>query len=203
MKNRPLLIGVAAAVITIAIGVGLVLAVTSGDDNASGTAGPDAPRSQKSSTTSTSNGKSGGKSSSTSTTATTSKRAGTSTTAPTTTSTTTPLSTAPDSPDVDPNDAYQGILMPPGMSGAISACTWSPTNGGQLRASGTLTNIGNEDDYWLVSPVWLIQNGPQQEDIASETVLINEIPAGVTKPWNLTSIYPSPPPSLSCALEVE
>lgn len=191
MKNQPLVIGIAAAVITIAIGVGLVLAVTAGDDRASGTAGTDEPRSQpsssstRSSTTTTSEPGGGEKAPGPS--------AGQS--APTTTTT-----EPPDPPH--PLDKYNPVPLPAGVSATLATCGWSPANGGMLQASGTITNLLPDDEFWGVSVYWLVWNQTQNEDIADQYEIYDLLPSQ-TLPWNLSISYPVPPPNLSCGLEVD
>lgn len=190
MKDRPLVIGVAAAVITVAIGFGLVLAVTSGDDDASGSAGTDAPKSEQSSTSTRRS------------TTTTSKPTGASSTVPATApnAATTPPTDPPDPPD--PADRYTPVPLPPGISATIASCAWSPAGGGQLTASGTVTNFGADDDVWFVNVYWLVRNQTQDEDIDSQAELY-DLAVGQSLPWNLSISAPTAPPNLSCALEVD
>jgi hypothetical protein len=194
VKHQPLILGVAAAVITIGIGVGTVLAVTSGDDNANGTSAPTTshPRRSRSSSTSSST-----RTSTTTKPGSTSKAAGSRTATPTT-----PAPTAPEPPDPpDPVDQYHPLPLPPGVGATISSCGWSPANGGQLQATGTLSNLTPEDDFWDVDVFWLVHNQTQDEDIEDQND-IYDVAVGQTIPWNLSISYPLSPPNLSCALEV-
>jgi hypothetical protein len=193
VKNQPLIVGVAAAVTTIVIGIGGVLVVTSGDDNAGGTAGPDASSTRPSS------------SSSRSSTTTTSKPAGAATTAPTAAPNTPTTTTAepPDPPDPpDPADRYNPVPLPPGISGTITNCGWSPANGGQLEASGTATNVGAEEEAWFVNVYWLVNNQGQNEELDFQFEFY-DLAIGQTVSWNLSTGSPESPPNLSCALEVD
>jgi hypothetical protein len=193
MMHRPWLLGTAVAAVTIIIGVGLVLWAASGDD-----------RSGATDMTASAGGSSSVKSTTT-----------TSTTSTTTTTTPPPQATTPTVPEdvvvgedeealdpPDPADAYQPIPLPGGVSATIDTCGWSPANGGQLEASGNLSNIAGEDDIWLLTVYWLQRNGNQDEEIDEQTELY-DLEIGLSTPWQLTIGAPVAPPNVSCAIEVE
>ncbi len=202
MKHRPLILGVVAAVITSAIGIVVVLALAAGgDDNAGGSAAPNTSGSRRSTTTTTAPGR-------TSTT-TSSNPATASTTLPVTgpqSTPTTPATEPPDAPEPpdppDPVDQYHPIPLPPGISATIATCNWSPVNGGELQATGTVTNVAADDDFWFVSVYWLVHNQTQDEDIDYQDELY-DLAVGQSIPWSLKTSAPESPPNLSCALEVD
>jgi hypothetical protein len=198
VKNRPLILGVTAAVITIAIGVVAVLAIDAGNDDAGGSAAPKRAAARRSTTTTSAPGRT--------TTTTSTIPATASTTLPVTgpqRAVTPPATEAPEAPDPpNPVDQYHPIPLPPGISATISTCNWSPVNGGELQATGTVTNVSADDDVWFVNVYWLVHNQTQDEDIDSQSELY-DLAQGQSIPWRLTTSAPESPPNLSCALEVD
>jgi hypothetical protein len=207
VKKDSWLLSAAVALATILIGMVLVLVLAPSDDSNNADAAPKhaTKRSsgQKTSTTT-----------STTTTTTTLAPAASTTTLPVTgpsVSAATP-GAAPTDPQLvpefdqtdppDPVDAYEPEALPPGVSSTVTSCTWSPTNGGQLQASGVLTNAAGEDDDWLLSAVWLWRNVNQNEDIDEQNTIIHA-EVGQSVPWQLTIGAPTQPPNLSCALEID
>jgi hypothetical protein len=176
--RRPVVIGIVAAVV-IVVGAGVGFAVTSSNDSSS--AGPK----HQPTTTTTKKSKSGSGTSSS-----TKSGAGTE---PSTVDRTVPP---------DPKNAYQPVPLPTGISATIGSCTWSASNGGELLATGTITNTAGADDVWLITAVWLQRNQTQDEDIDLQSDVI-DLAVGQSKPWHLSISASSAPPNLSCALEIE
>lgn len=210
MTKRPWLLSAAVALVTIALGVVAVLVLAPGDDTKDAAASPN-HRAEKQS------GKQTGASDVTTTTTGSALDPTTTTTqpaaagAPAGTAATPGDAGADQSPVVpqfdqtdppDPADAYELQVVPPGVSSTITSCIWSPANGGQLQASGALTNSANEDEGWLFSAVWLWRNVNQNEDFAQQNTNLHAA-VGETAPWNLTTGAPTQPPNLSCALEID
>ncbi len=175
--KRPVVIG-AVVVVVLVLGAGVVFAVTSGDGG-KGAAGSKA----KSTTTSKPSGHSGS--------------SGTTKPGSATTSSTVDSADPP-----DPSNAYQPVPLPVGVSATIASCKWASANGGELEASGTITNAAGADDVWLITAVWLQKNRDQNESIALQSDVIN-LKVGQSAPWHLSVSASSAPPNLSCALEIE
>ncbi|HEY3725063.1 MAG TPA: hypothetical protein VGN59_17055 [Acidimicrobiia bacterium] len=208
MMKRSLIVGGAAAIVTVALGAGIVYAATSGSDDE---AAPARARTHRATTTTTWE-KATTSTTTTTTTPATASGAGSATPgagAPPASTPSTPAATSPasavsdDASDPpDPSYAYQPVRLPAGVSGTVTSCTWSPGNGGELRASGTVTNTAGADDVWLISAVWLQHNQTQDEEIDYQTDVI-DLAVGQSTTWNLTTSATSAPPTLSCAFEVE
>ena len=188
--DRRLMLGAGAVAVAIAIAVGIAIAATSGGDGDSADASDPEPRSSSSSST---------RSSTTTSTTTTTVPV-----APTTASATPPApAPAPGATGAtDPASAYEPAPLPAGVTTTISGCRWVPDSGGQLQAEGTITNVANVDDFFVIEVFWLQRNGNQNEDVASQTELI-DLAVGQSLPWRLTQGADGAPPGLSCALEVE
>lgn len=190
--KRPVVLGAAAVVVAIALGVGLVVANGMGGDAGNGTASGVSTNRAGSSTTTTTRRST--EQSSTTTTTTTTPTPGTSTS---------PARNAPDPRDPpDPGHAYAPKPLPAGVSATISTCRWVPDGGGELQAEGTITNTAGADDFWLISVYWLQRNQTQNEDVENQTDIM-ELAVGQTLPWHLKIAASSAPPDLSCAFEVE
>jgi hypothetical protein len=198
MTKRPVLLGAMVALATIALGIGLVLAIAAARDSSQGSAGADVSHSTKKTATTTKPGSAA--TTTTSSAVTTTTTTTTPTAAPGVTPATTPPTSPPDPPN--PADAYHPHPLPPGISAAISSCTWSAANGGELRANGTITNTAGSTDVWLVTVVWLTHNQTQDEEIDEQSD-VYDAAIGQSTPWSLSISAPSPPANLSCALEVE
>lgn len=92
--------------------------------------------------------------------------------------------------------AYAPVPMPAGVSGALTACSWQPTNGGQYQAAGTLTNGPSTNHGWTITMHWL-QNGRQ----LSQQSAVVDLGPSQSKPWSLALSAPNPPADpFSCAL---
>ncbi len=190
-----LFIGAVAAVSTIAIGIGLVVFVTSGNSEGGGSDNSRAAGDASTTTTTVS-----------STTTTTTAAGGLG-------SATTPTSGAASSTGgaagggqedprfaySDPTDPpYVGTLMPAGMSAQLTTCAWDAANGGELQAAGTVTASPETDDSWFVDVYWL-----QNDRELDTTFDLLDIAPGETKPWRMTAQAPLPPAEpFRCALEV-
>jgi hypothetical protein len=213
MMKRSLIVGGAAAIVTVALGAGIVYAATSGSGDE---AGPARPRSAHSTTTTTWEKATTTTTTTTTTTPAPAPAAGAPAPAAGTPPASTPATPAAPNPasassdddydavsdPPDPSYAYQPVPLPAGVSGTVTSCTWSPANGGELRASGTVTNAAGADDVWLISAVWLQHNKIQDEEIDYQTDVI-DLDVGQTVAWDLTTSATSAPPTLSCAFEVE
>jgi hypothetical protein len=194
-----LFIGAVAAVSTIAIGIGLVVFVTSGNSEGGGS---DSSRAAGDASTTTTTA------SSTTTTTTAAGGLG---------SATTPTSGAASSnggaaggTQEDPQRAYsdpedpifQAPLLPAGISATLTpgSCAWDAANGGELQASGTVTAGPEADDgVWFVTVYWL-QNDRELDEQFKEY----PVEPGQTVPWRLTTTAPLPPAEpFRCALEIE
>jgi hypothetical protein len=209
MMKRKLLLGGAIAVVTVALGAGIVYAATSGNDSGGTAAGSSTTRPHSSTTTTWDTRPPA----SSTTTAPGSAAPGAAAVGAVTTpspagaaaspavSPTTEPAIDPSTPP-DPADAYQPVPLPAGLAATITRCAWSASNGGELIADGTLTNNAGEDDVWLISAVWLQHNQTQDEDFALQSNVIN-LAVGQSTTWHLTTSATSAPPTLSCALEVE
>lgn len=194
-----LFIGAVAAVSTIAIGIGLVVFVTSGNSEGGGS---DSSRAAGDASTTTTTSKA----SSTTTTTTAAGGLGSATTA--TGGAASSNGGAGGGSQEDPQRAYSdptdppyvGTLMPAGMSAQLTTCAWDAANGGELQASGTLTaSPATEDDSWWVDVFWL-QNDRELDD----QFKLYEVAAGQTVSWRLTAQAPLPPAEpFRCALEVD
>ncbi len=201
-----LFIGAVVAVSTIAIGIGLVVYATAGSGDGASARASATDRTSPTTTTSST--------SSTTTTTTSPAGAGAGTGTGAGTGATTTTSTAGDGaspgggaqqPDLaysDPTDPpFVGLALPPGITASITpgSCTWTPANGGQLQASGTLTASPTTDDVWFVTVYWL-----QNERELDEQFDSYDPDPGQTVPWTLTTSAPLPPAEpFRCALEVE
>src|SRR4051812_21221015 len=103
----------------------------------------------------------------------------------------TPATTAPPTAGAP----YTAPPLPRGTSATITQCTWS---GGQLRASGTVTNNTGEDDSFFVTSVWVSQGLELDEDFD-----LFDVASGQTLPWSLQTEGDRPTAPFSCAVEVE
>jgi hypothetical protein len=102
----------------------------------------------------------------------------------------------------DPEDPpYIPQPLPAGVRATLDLCTWSPVNGGELQAAGTITWLGPEEDSWDVDVYWL-QND-RELDTDWTDVTIDMLP-GQTSPWRVTiNGHPDPPADpFRCAIEV-
>jgi hypothetical protein len=189
MLKRPIVLGAIVAVVAIAAGIALVLAADSdrGRGHPEGSAvAADGDRDPGGSTTTTSTRAS-------STTTTTAPHTTTTSAAPT------PQSTTPPATVVDPtDDPYVPVPVPAGVSAHLNTCSWQPVNGGELQASGTITQGPGDDGVWFVTAVWL--EGRIEIDDQDDVL---DLDPGQTKPWSLSTSLPTPPSNLSCALEIE
>jgi hypothetical protein len=186
-----IVLGVAVAIAVIVIGAGIAIYVSADSGRGAGQAA----------------------SISTDDDSTTTTRATSTTTtlAPTTTSTTgvlpntgestgTPSPPPTDRATSDPeDDPFVPVPLPLGVAGAtIDSCLWSPSNGGELQASGTITGTA-EDDLWGVEVYWL-QN---DRELDSQYEIYDFATAGQTVPWRLTVEAPLSPLDLRCAIIVD
>ena len=177
--KRPAVIGGVAVAVLIVAGAGITFAATSrGNDSSSARSEP------------------------TTTTAPRHSKSGSGTSSSTKPDPGTEPSTVDHSVPPDPKDAYQPVPFPTGISGTITTCKWSASHGGELEATGTITNTAGQDEVWLVTAVWLQRNQTQDEDIALRSDVI-DLAVGRSRPWHLSVSASSAPPGLSCALEIE
>jgi hypothetical protein len=195
-----LLIGASVAIATIVIGTGIAIYLTT-----------DAA---------TDDGRASGLSTSDSTTTTRNPRASTSSsTASSAPSTTLPTTGGPGTPGsrgggspapepappptpratADPEDPpYQPTLPPAaGATSSLEGCEWSPVNGGELQAWGTLTSYV-EDDSFTVEVIWL-QNDRELDSLESDFIDF-ELPG--IRPWRLVVPAPLEPLDVRCAVEI-
>jgi hypothetical protein len=81
--------------------------------------------------------------------------------------------------------------FPPGVLATLDVCTWSPANGGELQAAGTITWTGPEEDSWDVEVYWL--HNDRELDWETNDNWIDLQP-GQTAPWRLAvGGHPDPP----------
>jgi hypothetical protein len=113
-----------------------------------------------------------------------------------------PADDAPDPPN--PADAFQPWTVVPGIAVSVSSCTWSPAEGGTLRATGTMTYTGAEDSFWELQVSWLVNNQGQTEELDWQND-VYDLVNGQTVSWDLTTItdQPTPPQNLSCSYAVQ
>lgn len=194
LDQTAVFIGAVVAIATLAIGAGLLYFLLHEDDADSTRADATAAK-KHATTTSTAPGSSttapGGGGAAATLPATGGGSGGP---APTTTPPT-PMATA------DPTDPpYVPQPIPAGVTVTLTpgSCRWSPANGGQLEASGTITSA--TDDAWIITAYWL-QNGRELDETDSDFYDFDEA-AGTTKTWQLTTTAPLPPADLACAVEV-
>jgi hypothetical protein len=137
------------------------------------------------------------------TTTTTVAAATPSTTVAAATPATTPATAAPaaapaPTPRATANPAlplYTDQELPRGLTGTIGACAWQTANGGQLLASGTITNSPTTNKPWTLTMHFL----QARRELAQSSVVV-PIGAGQSKPWTITTRMPNPPPDLVCSL---
>jgi hypothetical protein len=78
-----------------------------------------------------------------------------------------------------------------------AACVWEPAAGGTLRAAGMVTNLGSEEDTWLVDVTWNDSDGY----FDSESDFVDTGPRQA-KPWSITLTGAGEPAApLTCAVE--
>jgi hypothetical protein len=193
-----LFIGAVVAVSTIAIAVGLAIFATRGDGGNDGKQAANASSNSSTSTTSTSS----------STTTTTTVAPGLLTTTTTVAGANTNGGAqgsggqAPELAYSDPDDpVFEGLPLPAGIGATLTpgSCVWNAANGGELRASGTISASPTTDDAWFVTVYWL-QNDRELDDQFE----VYELEPGETKAWELSTSAPLPPAEpFRCALEVE
>jgi hypothetical protein len=90
---------------------------------------------------------------------------------------------------------YTDQELPRGLTGTIGACAWQTANGGQLLASGTITNSPTTNKPWTLTMHFL----QARRELAQSSVVV-PIGAGQSKPWTITTRMPNPPPDLVCSL---
>jgi hypothetical protein len=191
-----LVLGGAIALATIIVGTGLAVYVSANPDRNSSSAEAAAAGSTTTSPT-------GGSGSGATTSTTGGSGSGPAGTLPATGAAT--PSTAPPTPreTSDPADPpYQAVPLPPGVRATLDSCTWSPANGGELQASGTITWTGPEEDIWDVTVYWLQNERELDWEFTNQSF---EMQPGQTFPWRLTvTDHPDPPgDQFRCAVEVD
>ncbi len=207
--NRSWVIGIGTALATAVVGITIVFLAAGGDGPAQSAA---APRASKSTDPSSSTATRRSTTTTTATSTTTTTATAPSATLPVTGPAVTPAAPTdetadtpepPDPPDPpDPADAYRPVPMPSGATGQVTSCGWSPANGGELQASGTVTNLELEDESWIVTVSWLVTNQGQSEEFDYQFQLFDLGPSQ-TLPWTLTTKSRIAPPNVSCALAIE
>jgi hypothetical protein len=203
--NRAWVAGIATAVATAVIGVTIVFLAAGGDDQAQGAASHTSQSTSRTPSTATRRSTTTTTASTTTTTAPTAKlpATGPSVTPTPAVDETATVPEPPDPPDPpDPADRYQPVALPSGATGQVSSCGWSAANGGQLVATGTVTNLEQEDEAWIVNVSWLVTNQGQQEELDYQFQLFDLGPSQ-TVPWTLTTPSRIAPPNVSCALSIE
>jgi hypothetical protein len=185
VNPNALLITAAVTVATIAIGAGIAVYLNADSDG-------DARASEISTSDSTSTSRPAASSTTTTSTTTTSAPGGITGTG----GTQDPGRFAYSDPDDEP---YEPVPTAAGVSATVEACSWSPDNGGELQASGTLRSAPDADDFWIVEVYWL-QN---DRELDSQSDFFDLAP-GASIPWRLTLPAPLPPAEpFRCALEVD
>jgi hypothetical protein len=207
--RRPVVLGTLAAVVTAVVGVTAVLLVARAleSDDASAartpqvTTAPGGSRGDdRNGTTTTTRARS-----TTTTTGSAGTLPATGGTPATTPPAADPAAEADDAPDPpDPREAFQPGTVAPGITVSIGSCTWSPAAGGTLRATGTMSYNGPEDEFWILEIDWLVDNQGQTEALDFQTESYDLV-SGQTVSWNLstTTEQPTPPRNLSCAYSVQ
>jgi hypothetical protein len=194
---RPVLIGVGIGLAVTAI-VGAIVFTSQSDDepSAQATAGPATAVTRPpggrdaDGTTTTSTAPA-----TPSTTPSTTVAAATPATSPTTRA---PAAAPPPTPRATANPAlppYADRALPAGVTASIGACAWQTANGGQLLASGSVTNAPSTNKPWTLT-MHFLQN---RRELAQSSVVV-PLGAGQSKPWTITTRMPSPPPDLICSL---
>ena len=186
--STSLYLGIGVALASIAAGVGLVLAASSGTSR-------DAASAQSDRSASTSSSSSSSTSSSTTSTTTVDPAVPSSTAPAAGGGESVPAGYATADPEDEP---YEPVPPPAGVTAALQTCAWDDVNGGELQATGTITAAPDSDDVWLVTVYWL-QN---DRELSSQTD-VYELEPGQTLPWRLTIAAPLPPLDLRCALEID
>jgi hypothetical protein len=90
---------------------------------------------------------------------------------------------------------YTDQALPRGVTASIGTCAWQTANGGQLLASGTVTNAPTTNKPWTLT-MHFLQN---HRELAQSSVVV-PLGAGQSKPWTITTRLPNPPPDLICSL---
>ena len=193
--NRSWIVGAAIALVTAVGGVTIVFLAADGDDQAQGAAARASESASRTPSTAT-------RRSTTTTTTTTTPGATLPATGPAVTPAPPVDETAapPDPPD--PADRYQPVPMPSDATGQITSCGWSPANGGELRASGIVTDLKLEDEWWMVNLSWLVTNQGHSEEFDYQFQLFDLGPSQ-TVPWTLTTVSRIAPPNVSCAQAID
>jgi hypothetical protein len=109
-----------------------------------------------------------------------------------------PAATPPPTPRATANPAlplYTDQPLPAGVTAGIGACAWQTANGGQLLASGTVTNAPTTNKPWTLTMHFL----QARRELATASVVV-PLGAGQSKPWTITARMPNPPPDLVCSL---
>jgi hypothetical protein len=90
---------------------------------------------------------------------------------------------------------YADRALPAGVTASIGTCAWQTANGGQLLASGSVTNAPSTNKPWTLT-MHFLQN---RRELAQSSVVV-PLGAGQSKPWTITTRMPNPPPDLICSL---
>ncbi len=188
---RPVLIGVGIGLVVTALAGAIVFGTRSTDDS---TAQP-GPATNITRPTSTTRADA--------TTTTTGVATSSTTVAPAVAPATTPATAAraatpPPTPRATANPSlplYVDQALPHGVTASIGACAWQTANGGQLVASGTVTNSPTTNKPWTLTMHWL----QARRELAQASVVV-PMGAGQSKPWSITTRMPNPPPDLICSL---
>jgi hypothetical protein len=109
-----------------------------------------------------------------------------------------PAPTPPPTPRATANPAlplYTDQALPAGVTASIGTCAWQTANGGQLLASGTVTNAPTTNKPWTLTMHFL----QARRELATSSVVV-PLGAGQSKPWTITTRMPNPPPDLVCSL---
>jgi hypothetical protein len=116
----------------------------------------------------------------------------------TTPTTAAPAVAPPPTPRATANPAlplYAQQELPRGLTGRIGTCAWQTANGGQLLASGSVTNSPTTNKPWTLT-MHFLQAG---RELAQSSVVV-PMGAGESKPWTIATRLPNPPPDLVCSL---
>jgi hypothetical protein len=90
---------------------------------------------------------------------------------------------------------YADQPLPAGVTASIGTCAWQTANGGQLLASGTVTNAPTTNKPWTLT-MHFLQN---RRELAQSSVVV-PLGAGQSKPWTISTRLTNPPPDLICSL---
>ena len=188
---RPVLLGVGIGLAVTGVVAAIVFGSGSGDEpSAKAKAGPATAITRPAATR-----EADGSATTTTTTAVSTP----STTVAAATPATTPATAAPaPTPRATANPAlplYTDQQLPRGLTGTIGACAWQTANGGQLLASGTVTNSPTTNKPWTLTMHFL----QARRELAQSSVVV-PMGAGQSKPWTITTRMPNPPPDLVCSL---